>query len=156
MRLVQYTYPAYRSFAPAAGIFARSPWSTLESEIDRLLSYNSPADSARFPVDLFDDKANTYVRAELPGVDRADINVEVTDGFLTITATRKPVTPTAASTETPATDAPPATVTLKRSVRLSDEVQADRIGAAYENGVLTITLPKSEPAQPKKITVAVK
>ena len=150
MRLVQYTYPSYRSLAPVTGAFVRSPWASLESEIDRLLNFNSPADSARFPVDLFDDKANTYVRAELPGVDRADISVEVADGFLTITATRKPATPTASPTEAPAA------VTLNRSIRLSDEVNADQIGAAYENGVLTVTLPKREPAQPKKITVAVK
>lgn len=150
MRLVRYTYPSARSFTPPPGVFARSPWSSLESEIDRLLSYNSPADAIRFPVDLFEDKANTYVRAELPGVDRADINVEVVDGYLTIAAVRKPTAAAQPSTETP-----PA-ITLNRSVRLSDEVQADQIGAAYENGVLTVTLPKREPAQPKKITVAVK
>jgi HSP20 family protein len=35
-------------------------------------------------------------------------------------------------------------------------VQADNVVAAYENGILTVTLPKREEAKPKKITVAVK
>jgi HSP20 family protein len=35
-------------------------------------------------------------------------------------------------------------------------VDADKVGAVYENGVLTITLPKHEASKPKKITVAVK
>jgi HSP20 family protein len=35
-------------------------------------------------------------------------------------------------------------------------VQADKVSAAYENGVLTVTLPKREEAKPRKITVAIK
>ena len=92
MRLVRYTYPSFRTLAPAR--FQRSPWSGLEGEIDRLfetalsgLGTEAPAD--RFPVDLYEDKDNTYVRAELPGVNREDINVEMVDGYLTIVASRK-------------------------------------------------------------------
>ncbi|HVU32409.1 MAG TPA: Hsp20/alpha crystallin family protein, partial [Opitutaceae bacterium] len=94
MRLVRYTYPTYRSLAPVGG-FARSPWSGLETEIDRLFetalrdfsgTLTSPE---HFPVDIYEDKENTYVRAELPGVSREDINVEMAEGYLTIAATRK-------------------------------------------------------------------
>lgn len=45
---------------------------------------------------------------------------------------------------------------LSRSVSVSDAVQADKITAAYENGVLTVTLPKREEAKPKKVVVEVK
>ena len=73
--------------------FNRSPWSGLESEIDRLfegaLSDFNGGPSTRFPVDLYEDQNNTYVRAELPGVNRDDINVEMTDGYLTIAAAHK-------------------------------------------------------------------
>lgn len=149
MRLVRYTYP-YRTFAPTFG--ARSPWSGLESEIDRLFEtaltdFNGSSAANRFPVDLFEDKENTYVRAELPGVTRDDINVEMVDGYLTIAATRK----------TPGADGKAEeSFSFSRSISIADEVQADKVSAAYENGVLTVTLPKREEAKPKKITVAVK
>lgn len=159
MRIVRYTYPSYRNLAPTLGGFARSPWSGLEAEIDRLFEttlgdFTGTANNARFPVDLYEDKANTYVRAELPGVNRDDINVEVVDGYLAITASRK--TPAADGPSTGAGQAREESFSFSRSVSLNEEVQADKVSAAYENGVLTVTLPKREEAKPKKITVAVK
>ena len=152
MRLVHYTYPTSRNLAPVWGVVARSPWSGLETEIDRLFEnavgeINSGGATTRFPVDLFEDRDNTYVRAELPGVNRDDINVEVVDGYLTVTAARK--TPAAENKTEEA-------FSFSRSIALNDAVQADKVSAAYENGVLTVTLPKREEAKPKKITVAVK
>jgi HSP20 family protein len=151
MRLVRYTYPTYRSLAPALGGFARSPWSGLETEIDRLFetalgNFAGPADT-RFAVDLYEDKDNTYVRAELPGVSRDDINIEMVEDYLTITAARKMPAPEGKGEES---------FSLTRSVSIAGAVQADKVSAAYENGVLTVTLPKREEAKPKKITVAVK
>jgi HSP20 family protein len=149
MRLVRYTYPSFRSFAPATA--SRSPWFGLESEIDRLfetaLTDFGGASSNRFPVDLYEDENNTYVRAELPGVNRDDINVEMTDGYLTITATRK---------SSGGDGQPEESSSFSRAVSIADEVAADKVSATYENGVLTVTLPKREQAKPKKITVAVK
>ncbi|HRI81496.1 MAG TPA: Hsp20/alpha crystallin family protein [Opitutaceae bacterium] len=145
MTLVRYTYPTYRS--PLA--FRASPWAGLETEIDRLFSsafanLGTPATDARFPVDLYEDKDHTFVRAELPGVNREDIHVEIVDGYLTINATRKFKDGDQEQS-----------FALNRSVQLPDAVQADRITAAYENGVLTVTLPKQEEAKPRKITVTV-
>ncbi|MCW5548053.1 MAG: Hsp20/alpha crystallin family protein [Opitutaceae bacterium] len=146
MTLVRYTYPNYRS--PVA--FQRSPWAGLETEIDRLFSsafanLAAPSADTRFPIDLYEDKDNTYVRAELPGVNRDDIHVEIVDGYLSINATHKRKDGEQEQS-----------FSLNRSVHLPDEVQADRITAAYENGVLTVTLPKQEAAKPRKITVSVK
>jgi HSP20 family protein len=150
MRIVRYSYPNVRNLAPISGGFSRLARSGLETEIDRLFQTEagSSAAATRFPVDLYEDKDNTFVRAELPGVNRADINVEWVDGALNITATRK--TPATAEGQ------PEQKTTLNRSVRVEDEVQADHVVAAYENGILTVTLPKREEAKPKKITVAVK
>jgi len=150
MRLVRYSYPSFRSWAPSLGGLRRSPWSGLESEIDRLFSTAltdlGGANPTRFPVDLYEDQVNTYVRAELPGVSREDINVEMTDGYLTLTAARK----------TAGTDGKPGeTFSFSRAVSVADDVQADKVSASYENGVLTVTLPKREEAKPKKINVAV-
>ncbi len=150
MRLIRYTYPNIRHIAPNVGAFQRSPWSGLEAEIDRLFEtaytdLNGPT-ASRFPVDLYEDKDNTYVRAELPGVRREDINVEMTDGTLTLTATRK---------SEGAEGKPEESFAFSRAVSVADNVQADKVSASYENGVLTVTLPKREEAKPKKISVAV-
>jgi HSP20 family protein len=152
MRIIRYSYPNSRRSAVAPA-FSRAPWSGLETEIDRLFEtalgdFADPASSTRFPVDLYQDKDHTYVRAELPGVSREDVNVEIVDGYLTITANRKSATEKDRQ--------PESTLSLTRSLELPDQVQTDQISANYENGVLTVTLPKREEAKPKKISVSVK
>jgi HSP20 family protein len=151
MRLVRYTYPTFRSVTPAFGGFQRSPWTGLENEINQLfasaLSDFGGASATRFPVDLYEDQNNTYVRAALPGVNRDEINVEITDGHLTLSASRKAADGDDKSAESFA---------FSRAVSVPDDVQADKITASYENGVLTVTLPKREAVKPKKVTVAVK
>lgn len=151
MRIVRQSqsYPSYRTFNPNQRF--RSPWLGLEGELDRLFE-SALSDFAgrtapdRFPVDLYEDKDNTYVRAELPGVNRDDIGVELVDGYLNLSATRKVKT-------SEQEDA----FAYSRSVSVPDSVvQADKIAAVYENGVLTVTLPKREEAKPRKVTVAVK
>jgi HSP20 family protein len=77
----------------------------------------TPVFDHRFPVDLYEDKDNTYVRAELPSVNRDDINVEMVDGYLTIDASRK--SPAAA-------DRGEETFSFSRSVSIPEDVHARR------------------------------
>jgi HSP20 family protein len=161
MRLVQYNYPSFRTLAPSFGGFPRSPWTGLESEIDRLfetaLSGFAGTSPARFAVDLYEDKVNTYVRAELPGLSRDEINVEMTDGYLTIAASHKAPPPAKAKGKGHASEGTAEeSFSFSRAISIADDVQADKVSAAYENGVLTVTLPKREAAQAKKIAVSVK
>ena len=80
MRIVRYTYPTYRNSVQVPAAYSRSPWSSLDAEINRLFaSAQNPAVGATFPVDLYQDEANAYVRAELPGLSREDIQVEMTE-----------------------------------------------------------------------------
>ncbi len=142
-RLIRYTYPRSASLIPA--LANRTPWAAFESEVDRLFEsafsdFAAPAFAPRFPVDLYEDKDNTYVRAELPGVNRDDINVEMVEGYLNISASRKDKDET---------------FSLNRSISIPEAVQADKVTAAYENGVLTVTLPKQEQVKPRKINVSV-
>jgi HSP20 family protein len=151
MRIVRYNYPNYRNLAPALSGLSRSPWSGLESEIDRLFEtaltgFGDLTSANQFPVDLYEDKDNTYVRAELPGVNRDEINVEMVEDYLTISGAHK----------TQGEGTAEESFSFSRSVNIPDEVQADKVTAGYENGVLTVTLPKREEAKPKKITVAIK
>jgi HSP20 family protein len=137
-RIIRYTYPRSASL-----LANRSPWTALDSEIGRLFDSalsDLAAPTPRFPVDLYEDKENTYVRAELPGVSRDAINVEVVDGYLTISASRQEKDETRS---------------FNRSVAIPESVQSDKVTAAYENGVLTVTLPKQEQAKPRKISIAV-
>jgi HSP20 family protein len=153
MRLIRYTYPNTRRFVDSSAYAARAPWTSFERDVERLvasaLGQSAPDTGGNtFPLDLYRDEKNSYVRAELPGVAREDIKVEVADETLTITAARK----------TPASgdQSPAQSVTLSRSLSLHEAVQSDQIAAAYENGVLTVTLPRRVKAQPQKITVPVK
>ena len=157
MNIVRYTYPSYRRLATLPGRLSRSPWSGLEGEIDRLFAAALPDTAGafsgpNFPVDLYEDENSAYVRAELPGVNRDEINVEMVDDYLTITAVRKSPTKGDAKAETPEEQS----FSFSRSVSIPDAVQADKVTAAYENGVLTVTLPRREEAKPKKVTVAIK
>ena len=81
-------------------------------------------------------------RAELPGVGREAINLEIADGYLTITANRKE-------------QEQEQSVELSRVIALPDTVSTDKVTAAYADGVLTVTLPKQEQAKPRKIEIAV-
>ncbi len=143
MNLVRYSYPSTRNYSPVFG----SPWGGLENEIDRLftVALGDTSASRRFPIDIYEDKDNTYVRAELPGVERDAIRVEHAEDRLTISATRKSVH--GDETET---------VPFSRILSVpSNVVQADKITAAYENGILTVTLPKPEEAKPRTVMVKV-
>jgi HSP20 family protein len=150
MRIVRYTYPNYRSLLPSTGFLTRSPWTGLETEIDRFFQSAVGAvapvlSGSQFPVDLYEDQANAYVRAELPGLSREAINVEVAEGVLTLTAARKQKTGDQEES-----------FSYSRAINLPDGLQTDKISAAYENGVLTVTLPKQEVVKPKKVTVEVR
>ncbi len=150
MRIVRYAYPSYRSLSPALSEPSRSPWSGLENEINRLFEsaltgFTEGFSPNHFPIDLYEDKDNTYVRAELPGLNRDDINVEMVEDYLTINGSRKMKEGDNEQS-----------FSFSRSINIPEEVQADKVSAAYENGVLTVSLPKREEAKPKKITVTVK
>ena len=76
-----------------------------------------------------------------------DISVEMVDDYLTLSGSRKAFGADGKETES---------AEFSRSITIPESVQADKIAAAYENGVLTVTLPKREEAKPRKITVEVK
>jgi HSP20 family protein len=104
------------------------------------------ATGTRFPVSLYEDENNAYVRAELPGINREDINVEMTNGYLTISAVRKNAGDNGNTNPS---------FSFSRTVSVQDDVAADKVAAHLENGVLTVTLPKREEAKPRKVSISV-
>jgi HSP20 family protein len=145
MHIIRYSYPATRNLAPAFGFSGRSPWAGFEDEINHLLGSapGSCGSGAQFPLSLSEDKDNVHVRAELPGIAREEIDLEIAAGRLSITAGKKRKD---GDNEEP--------VSLRGSVDLPQEVQADKATATHVNGVLTVTLPKREEAKPQKIAVS--
>jgi HSP20 family protein len=147
MRMVRYANQNNRG--SGSGLAVVSPWTGLENEIDRLFSaaltnFGAGRFGQQFPVGVYEDANNTYVRAELPGVNRDEINVEMVDGNLNISAARKEKSGDVEEA-----------FSFSRSISLPEGIHADRVAATYENGILSVTLPKREEAKPKKITVAV-
>jgi HSP20 family protein len=146
MRLIKYSN---RSFVPAAHFGGRLGGLDADNQLDWLFgsTLGGIAGSVlggQFPVDLYEDKNNTYVRAELPGVNRDAISVEMIEGSLSIQASRKEKAGEGENT-----------VSFNRLVNIPDEVDSEKVAAAYENGILTVTLPRREESKPKKINVSV-
>jgi len=104
-------------------------------------------------VDLYEDKDNVIVKAELPGMKKEDIDVSLHDGTLTISGERKLEEE---KTEGETYRSERFYGRFQRSVLLPTAVLPDKVNAAYKDGILTITLPKSEEAKPKQIEVSVK
>jgi HSP20 family protein len=107
----------------------------------------------QFPVDLYHEKDAFVVRAELPGFRKEDLAVEVADGILTVSAHSKTEAPVDKDNKSNATTQESK---VTRSISLPEHLQVDKIQAKYENGVLTVKLPKSEEVKPKQIAIEVK
>lgn len=151
MRIIRYNTPVFS---------AASRFTNLGDELDRLFDSAFPAlgasprgATAEFPIDLYRHKDSFVARAELPGFRKEDLSVEVEDGVLTITGHRKVEAPTDGEKEEPAATQERR---VTRSIALPEQVKVDAIQAKYENGVLTVTLPKQEETKPRQITIDVK
>ena len=104
-----------------------------------------------FPlINLSEDKDNYFVRAEMPGLKADDINISVTGSNLSISGERKiPSEGEDVRYHRREREAG----TFSRVVALPGEVDADKVEARHEQGILTVVIPKAEAAKPKQITV---
>ncbi|NLN78728.1 MAG: Hsp20/alpha crystallin family protein [Armatimonadetes bacterium] len=100
-------------------------------------------------VDIIEGENDLIVRAELPGVSREDMDVEVTSESLTICGERK----FDEGSKDKYLRVERAYGPFKRSFSIGVPVQPDKIKAAYRDGVLEITVPKAEEVKPKKIEI---
>jgi HSP20 family protein len=111
-------------------------------------------EGARVPdMDLYQTDDEVVLKATLPGLKPDDINISVTGDVVTLRGTVVEETETKETTyylrERTSGE-------FSRSVPLPAPVVADRAKADFENGVLTLTLPKAEEVKPKTITVKAK
>ncbi|AGA92272.1 molecular chaperone (small heat shock protein) [Thioflavicoccus mobilis 8321] len=103
------------------------------------------------PVDIYEDAAGITIEADLPGVSRERLSIQVDTDTLTIEGE--------AAIEMPegmqALYADLRSTGFRRSFTLSRELQADKITAQMKDGVLTLRVPKRAEAQPRKIEISV-
>ncbi len=104
-------------------------------------------------VDVFEKEDKFVVKAELPGTKEEDIHVSVVGDTLSIRGEKK------TETEVKEEDyyrCERSYGSFYRSVPLPSNVDADKIEASFEHGVLEVTLPKSAKVKPKRIAVSAK
>lgn len=152
MNMIRWQRPALAQF-PSLG-----RWTDIRDELDRLfesplteLARASQLLSGWTPaLDLHEDKDNFIVKIELPGMKKEDINISLHEGSLSISGERK--------NEQKFENAEICRSErfvgrFQRTVELPSAVAHDQVKAQYKDGILTVTLPKTEEAKPKQINV---
>ena len=153
MKLIRYQAP---ESAPGSAL---DRWSNLRDELNsffdmpfwsgfdrtgQLFTGWSPA------LDLYETGDHFVAVVELPGMRKEDIDISLHDRTLTISGERKREInngETAQRTER-------YVGTFRRSISLPTRVDASKVSATYQDGILKVTLPKAEEAKPKQIQVS--
>lgn len=105
-------------------------------------------------VDIYDEGEALSLEAELPGYRKEDIDVRVENGVLFITGERQRSEPRSGRKRS-YVRSERSFGRFTRSFSLPSEVDSGRIEAAYRDGVLTVTLPKTEASRPREIDVRI-
>jgi HSP20 family protein len=101
-------------------------------------------------IEVSEKEKEYLVKAELPGIEKENINIALTDGLLTIKGEKKK--------EKKEKDENYHRIetsygSFSRTLRLPDEVDNEKIDATYKNGILAVRIPKTKPVEPKKIKI---
>lgn len=137
-----------------------NPWNdlfSLHNQMDQLFKSTLPEDSTQqgteqftLPVDIRQSEEAFTIEASVPGFDPKNVEVTFEDSVLNIKGTwdeeRERSRDGYIRRER-------RTGSVYRQIALPSEVRADEISAAFHNGLLTITVPRAQKAQPKRIPV---
>ena len=104
-------------------------------------------------VDIAEDEKNVYLHAELPGVERDNVKISVTeDRVLTLKGEKnrevKVEGKNYVRTERNYGS-------FSRAFALPDTIDVEKVEAKFDNGVLNLTLPKTEPPKPKEVAISI-
>jgi HSP20 family protein len=101
------------------------------------------------PVDVVETVGEVRLVAEIPGMDRASLEVTLENGVLTVSGEKKaPALPDGAQYRGERRYG-----TFERQFRISNRIDSTKIEARYNDGVLEVVMPKSAEAQPRKIEI---
>ncbi|MBF0585796.1 Hsp20/alpha crystallin family protein [Prosthecochloris sp. N3] len=138
----------------AIKLYGRDPLKMFENVFNDTVSpFVTSMVAPSFKVDVSEDENNIYIDADMPGMKKEDVKISVDEDVMTICAERSH------EEEEKKKDYHRIERTygsMSRSFTVGDNVDTDNIEAAYENGVLHITVPKKEPMEKKSKEIAVK
>ena len=103
-------------------------------------------------VDLFEEKDEIVVKAELPGIEKDHVEVNLSDHLLTIKGEKKKEEEVK---EENYYRSERSYGSFVRTVELPKDVHADKVKASFKNGILEVRMPKTEEAKAKEIKVKV-
>ena len=154
MRLIRYQAPHSTPWP------ALDRWSNLREELNSLFDMPFSSGLGRTgqlftgwspALDLYESGDHLVAVVELPGMRKEDIDISLHDGTLTISGERK----RDRNTNGEAAQRTERYVgTFRRSISLPTRVDASKVSATYEDGILKVTLPKADEAKPKQIKVS--
>ena len=149
------------------GTWSRNPWSifdeleSLQTNMNRMLSGSTPDPGGRrgrawhrrptYPLmNVWSSTDGLLIDAELPGVNPDDVDISVVGDELTLSgkvnSTEDPKDETFHRRERPSGE-------FTRTLQLPFRAQADAVKANYTNGILRLTVPRSEEEKPRKIAI---
>jgi len=142
-------FPALRNNSGLAPV-AAGPINRIDSLFDRVFgddgAFLGQAWSG-MPLAMWQDDDHFYVEVELPGVSDQDLDITVHNGMLSIRGERKPEEGRRYLYNGRSYGR------FERVITLPEAVQTDDVQATLKDGILSLTLPKSPEAKPKKITL---
>jgi HSP20 family protein len=126
--------------------------SRLSREMDRLFGEARAESGAGVfpPLNLYDDGESLVVRAEVPGIDPNDLEINATFNALTIKGERKR---SETGDKVSFHRRERSHGTFSRTISLPQEIDPSKVQASYKLGVLEVMLPKAEAAKPRKIEI---
>jgi HSP20 family protein len=153
MNIIRYQNQGLSDLSQAFDRFA-----VLRDEMDRLFDrslgpvFHTTGSLSRWApaLDVYQEKDEFTVVAELPGLRKEEIELSLNDGILTISGERKQEKKNEQTYRTERFYG-----RFHRSVTLPASVDGNKIKATYQDGVLKVVLPKAEEAKPKQIKVSV-
>jgi HSP20 family protein len=139
----------FQEFESLLDRYNKSGGGTLRNSANGDLNFADWAPS----VDIEEQDDKYLIKADLPGVDKQDIDVKLENGMLSIRGEKHTESETGKGKRHRSERFHG---TFSRSFTLPDSVDADKVDANYKDGVLVLSIPKMEQAKPRSIDIKIK
>ena len=133
---------------------------TMQRELERLVRRGSLSESRGVgggvypPINVYNSPDEILVECEIPGVRRDDLDLSITGETLVVKGKKNPPIEEREDSSVRYQRRERGAGDFSRTIVLPEHVDSDRIAASLKDGILSVRLPKSEQAQPKRICVS--